>query len=201
MKKFIWIVCFVCISQLLHSQKPFQATLYFTDGSVRTGFAELVNTFESKFVFFREDANSKTEKIPSVQIKRIVYDNGDEVHEYDCLKVFFGINKKKPKGPFFLKLLQRGYASLYMIKTYMTATNGHVVSFDDYYIIREGESGAKLISSVGALNKNNIFRSRAPKYFSDHKELALQIKKKKYKWNDIEQVVKIYNEWIADKSN
>jgi hypothetical protein len=201
MKKGIWFLGLAVISILSFSQKPFQATLYFVNGSERTGYAELVGLTDNKFVNFRENLNSRPEKIPSASIKKIIYDNDEEVHEYDNLMVYTGMSQKKSRGPYFLKLQKGGYASLYKVRVYMTSTNGATIGFDDYYVIREDESAAKLISSVSSTAKNKVFRNQASKYFSDYHDLAMKIKQKIYTWKDIEKVVEIYNIWAEENKN
>jgi hypothetical protein len=197
MKKIILVVMFFNICHVLFSQNAYQATLCFVDGSIKTGFAQVVNA-DSKFVIYKENESGKNEKIKSSELKRITYTNDGDSLEFDNIHVMVGLKQNKIKGPYWLKVVKRGYASLYTVRTYMSS-GGSSVGFTDYYIIREGEQGAQQISSVAAAGSNNVFRSKAPKYFADFPQLAQKIKDKEYKYSDIETVLDIYNEWIESK--
>lgn len=204
MKKILLFVFIIgcCLSS--NAQGPLKAKLYYADGTIRTGYANLVGIDFDKYVFFREDFNAKNEKIASALLKRIVYFNEDSAFVYDYLKVYAGIRQKRMTGPDWFKQVKSGYASLYTRTVYVSSSTPHhttSAAFIDYLIIREGEPALKIISTVAAVNSNSVFKSQAPKYFSDYPELAKKIKTKVYKWKDLEEVVDIYNDWVSKKNN
>ncbi len=195
-KTAVFFILIIWQANNVFSQGPFIATLYFLDGTVKTGFANLVQS-NTKQVIFRESQSSASQNIPASSLKTISYDNGVEKYEYDYIFLYGGMRQKRMQGPFWLKVVKRGYATLYTIDVRMSSTqHSHGATFTDFYIIREGEKAGKLISTIASLNSNSVFKTYAPKYFSDYPELAEKIKKKVYKYNDLEKVVDIYNEWI-----
>lgn len=79
--------------------------------------------------------------------------------------------------------------------------NGFVDVSDTYWLcIRPGEEVASFVSWTFEIqaNKNKFFRKNARQYFKDYPELVEKIKKREYKYNDIIEVVQIYDAW---KSN
>jgi hypothetical protein len=197
----VFLILVLGQSLMVFSQGAFIATLYFIDGTERSGFANLI-TSDCKHVVFRETQSGKSEKIPSSGLRTITYSNEKEKHEYDRIYVYAGISQKRVKGPYWLKVVKRGFASLYTVDVHMAGGQySHGAKFTDFYIMREGERAAKLISTVAAMNSNSVFRSNAPKYFSDYPELAEKIRDREYKYNDLEIVVDLYNEWIRNKNN
>lgn len=194
---FVILVQTICV----FSQNEYKATLYFIDGTQKSGIASFVSS-NSKNVIFREDQSSPEQEISSSSLKSISYQKGSRKLEFDYISAYSGIRQKRITGPYWFKVVKRGYATLYTIDVTMVTSNivGEV-KFVDYYIIRDGEQAAKLISSISSANNNSTFKTYAPKYFSDYPELAQKIKSKEYKYNDLEKVVDIYNEWIINNKD
>ena len=71
MKKNILIFIALLCSTICHA-KFYKAILYLTDGSNKTGFAQFVETNDSK-VYFKAEEEAKTERISSNELIRIVY--------------------------------------------------------------------------------------------------------------------------------
>ena len=71
------------------------------------------------------------------------------------------------------------------------------VSDTFWYCLRPGEDVATMISWTfnTQINKNNVFRKNAQKYFKDSPGLSNKIKNRDYKHSDIIQVVEDYNSW------
>lgn len=70
MKKLFLIT--LLLTSILSKAEFITATLYFNDGSKKTGFAELVE-IEAKNVKFRTEIKGKTEKIPSTDLSKIEF--------------------------------------------------------------------------------------------------------------------------------
>lgn len=188
----------------------YSARVYFNGGTVKSGLATFVENGPNDFIFFKEHEESEDEKIASNSIMKIIYTFDKKDYEYVFLKVYKGWKQVEIIGPVWLEIVKKGTATLYVTSTVlsspgMRSSSGAVVSsggsatFYDYYIMRDGEPAAKIIATISTLNNNQTFRAKAPLYFSDYPELAKKIENKEYTWKDLEEVVKIYNEW-AEKN-
>jgi len=171
--------------------------LVFVDGTSRIG---LVETSFDKEVRFKSSEASEPEKIPSEKLKTIAFlkeDGETSTAEYDYIKVYLGWGQKRISDYGWFEAVQRGFATLYLKRSSMRGSiyNTNSVEFLDYYIIRDGEPAAKLISNVAGINSNQTFRAKAPLYFADYPELAEKIKSKEYTWRVLGTVVKEYNKW------
>jgi hypothetical protein len=171
--------------------------LVFVDGTSRIG---LVETSFDKEVRFKSSEASEPEKIPSEKLKTIAFlkeDGKTSTFEYDYIKVYLGWGQKRISDYGWFEAVQRGVATLYLKRSSMRGSiyNTNSVEFLDYYIIRDGEPAAKLISNVAGINSNQTFRAKAPLYFADYPELAEKIKSKEYTWRVLGTVVKEYNKW------
>lgn len=115
------------------------------------------------------------------------------------------IAKKPKKAEIILKLpnitLYRILEASKMNIDHSTGTGrvkGFVDVSDTYFLcIRPGEEVASFISWTfnTQINKNSIFRKNARQYFKDHPELVEKIKNREYKYEDIIEVVQIYDAW------
>lgn len=115
------------------------------------------------------------------------------------------IAKKPKKAEIILKLpnitLYRIFKASKMNIDHSTGTGrvkGFVDVSDTYFLcIRPGEEVASFISWTfnTQINKNSIFRKNARQYFKDHPELVEKIKNREYKYEDIIEVVQIYDAW------
>jgi hypothetical protein len=123
-----------------------------------------------------------------------------ETREFQILKVYLGWGQKRISDPMWLKVVEKGVATLYVNQTTMSSMDGlNSAGFQDYYIIRAGEPAAKMIANISTMNNNQTFRAKAPLYFEDYAELAAKIKSKEYTWQDMATVVKEYKQWAAKK--
>jgi hypothetical protein len=176
----------------------YKGTVVFVDGKSKTG---LVESTLSDYVLFKTSENAKEEKIESSQLKSVSIQGKDEVREYYYLKVYLGWGQKRISDPMWLKVVEKGTATLFVNNTSMRGSihNTTQANFSDYYCIRAGEPAAKMIANIASLNNNQTFRAKAPLYFVDYPELASKIKSKEYTWKDLTIVVKEYNKWITKK--
>jgi hypothetical protein len=62
--------------------------------------------------------------------------------------------------------------------------------YDEFYVHREGE---KIAAPLITLRISRSFRKRAMEYFSDCSNVVTKLKERDYRKQDIETVVKAYN--------
>jgi hypothetical protein len=169
--------------------------IIYNDGKSRTGFVE--DPWRNK-IAFKTLETDEPETINPDDLKTIVYflDNGKTVE----------LDRVKHYGPFgklsdyeWWNVAERGKVTIYILGVTMGANTTQRASFTDYYAIREGEPGAKMICSVSGGNPNTVFKNRGPEYFADYPELAEKIKTKVYTYKNIMEVVHEYNQWAAKK--
>src|SRR5258706_3957663 len=190
------IILFVSVTSLAGTY--YKATVVFADGKSKSG---LVEAALSDYVLFKASEHAKEEKIESSLLKSVSIQGKDEVREYYYLKVYLGWGQKRISDPMWLKVVEKGTATLLVHNTSMRGSiyNTTQAGFSDYYCIRAGEPAAKMIANISSLNNNQTFRAKAPLYFDDYPELAAKIKSKEYTWKDLQIVVKEYNAWVAKK--
>ena len=199
MKRTLLLITIAFISCQTFAQKEYyDAQVFFSDGTSRTGLAE--SFFGGKHLFFKPSKNAAEEKLETSALTGIIYTIDNEPREYHQLKTYLGWGQKRIGDPVWLRVVEKGIATLYVNKTTLSGVNQmNSAGFLDYYCIRPGEGAAKWISAVSSLNNNQHFRAKAPAYFQDYPELSMKIKSKEYTWKDIVDVVKEYNKWAAAK--
>lgn len=107
MQKLITLLVVLLFSTVIHA-KFIKAVLYMEDGTKKTGLAELVDSGDSK-VSFRTDEKAKTEKLISIDIKKIEYTD-EEGNQYVTERLFMTtanssgtkITKSKDKKWFYI---------------------------------------------------------------------------------------------------
>lgn len=120
------------------------------------------------------------------------------------------LNKKVAKKPIKAELiLDLPNIKLYkaFVASSMSVNNGGGfrtnvdVSDTFWYCLRPGEDIAYVVSWTfnTQVNKNNVFRKNAAKYFEDYPTLSQKIKDRTFKHDDIIQVVEEYNQWKSGK--
>ena len=193
------IVLFTSITVFAKKQNYIPIEIFLKTGEVKNGYAERLNSGYDDYVSFKKNEGAEVEKIESFKIKKMAYKIDGKIYEYWFLNCYKGWGQKKIGNPKWLNLIKEGYVNLYKFNTQMNVGFGSISSsnFTDYYCLREqeGEKAAKWISAVAGANNNQMFRAKAPLYFADYPELAKKIKDKEYKWNDLYEVIDIYNKW------
>jgi hypothetical protein len=175
----------------------YDATIVFSDGKSKKG---LVESTLSDYILFKRSKDSEEEKIESSTVRKVIFKIKDETREFHFLRVYLGWGQKRISDPMWLKVVEKGIATLYVNRTTMTSQDGlNSAGFLDYFVIRDAEPAAKMIANVSTMNNNQTFRAKAPLYFSDYPELAEKIKSKEYTWKDLTTVVQEYNKWAAKK--
>ena len=203
MRKLTTYLLLSIISVTAAANKYYDAELFYLDGSSKTGLVDMIEDGGDKAIKFKSGEDASVEIIESIKLSKIVYTIDEEEYEYNRLKVYMGWKQEKTTDEAgWLQVVQKGIATLYINQTVMYTRNQYgqtsgKATFKDYYIIREGEPGAKLIATISTFNNNQVFRAKAPLYFEDYPELAKMIKSKEYTWKDLFDTVDMYNEWAA----
>jgi hypothetical protein len=190
------IVFFIAITT--YAGDYYDATVMLVNGKSRKGLVE--STLSTDYILFKVSKDAKEEKIESATVSSVIFKIKNETREFHILKVYLGWGQKRISDPMWLRVVEKGIATLYVNATTMSSQNGlNTAGFQDYYVIRAGEPAAKMIANVSSMNNNQTFRAKAPLYFQDYPELAEKIKSKEYTWKDLTLVVQEYNKWAAKK--
>ena len=198
MKQLMLSTLIFFISIISYADSYYDATVELTNGKSRKGLVE--STLSTDYILFKSSKDSKEEKVESSTINRVTFTIKGETREFQMLKVYLGWGQKRISDPMWLKVVEKGVATLYVNQTTMSSMDGlNSAGFQDYYVIRAGEPAAKMIANISTMNNNQTFRAKAPLYFEDYAELAAKIKSKEYTWKDMTTVVKEYNQWAAKK--
>jgi hypothetical protein len=170
----------------------YPGTIVNKNGRSRTGYIEA--KLGEEVVRFKawmeaEEEQVNTESIMSVLIKT---DSGQQIREYQY--IYASTGKKANEKATWLRLLRRGTVNLYVHET--LSHHDGIESFEpeDYFCLREGETTAKHIATY---DNNHIFHTKAPLYFADCLQLVEKIKSKQFTWQNLSEVVRIYNQWVA----
>ena len=170
--------------------------LVFKDGKELKGLIKPINPTDEEIVF-KSSETSKKEEYESNLIERIYIFFPRETAEYVRLKTY-NTSHKKIYPAVWLMVLEKGYTSLYFaLVDGGMSMSGSIIPSDKYWFChRPDEPAASPVSWViGKINANMFFKLKASKYFSDYLELSEKIKNKTYKYDQINFVVKKYNEW------
>jgi hypothetical protein len=119
------------------------------------------------------DANKKKTVVPLFQVKEYAWRN--ELYQ----------PVKGPSGYTFMKVLKKGYASLFAFQLENQTT------FDGRYLMRKDGTGAEV--------PNLSFKKSMTKFFSDCQEVADKIEAGAYGRKDIEKILDDYNACIEGK--
>lgn len=176
----------------------YKGVVVYLDGKTKSGW---IDSSLGATIQYKTTENAKAEEIESSLLKSVSVQGKDEVREYFYLKVFLGWGQKRISDAMWLRVVEKGTATLLVNNTSMRGSIHTTTSaqFADYYCIRAGEPAAKLIANISTLNNNQTFRAKAPLYFADYPELAAKIKSKEYTWKELIPVVKEYNKWAQKK--
>jgi hypothetical protein len=184
-----------------------RAELKLADGKLLKGFATFPDKPNDKAILFKNKENAEAISYPSENLKTLVYFFDDGKVEFDRIMIYPSLlNGKKMAGPYWIEVVERGYATLYYAlregSTVVRSGVSSMTSADKFwYCMRTGEEAAKVISWViGTVNANETFRREGQKYFKDYPELAAKIKDKTYRYDSIVEAVKEYNKWIKQEA-
>jgi hypothetical protein len=198
MKRILLSTLVLFLSLTVYAGDYYDATVILMTGKSRKGLVE--STLSTDYILFKSSKEAKEEKIESASVKSVIFTIKGEPREFQMLKVYLGWAQKRISDPMWLKVVEKGIATLYVNQTTMSSRDGlNSAGFLDYYIIRDGEPAAKMIANVSTFNNNQTFRAKAPLYFADYPELAAKIKSKEYTWENMTTAVQEYNKWAAKK--
>lgn len=197
MKKLLTLVLLVITIGFASAGKTkyLKGKVIYNDGQTKTGYIE---SEWRKTIGFKTLETSEPEKIKADDLKTVIYfhDNGT-IEEIDRVRHYGLFNKLSDFE--WWHVSERGAVTTYVFGVTMGKLGGSKANFTDYYAIREGEPGAKMICSVSSGNPNSVFRKSGAEYFADYPELAKKIETKVYTYKDIAYVIQEYNQWAAAK--
>jgi hypothetical protein len=191
MKRIIGMIYACLISFTIIASDYFPAKLLFTNGEIIKGYAKLPSIADEgiinsplfgneKWIYFKLKPDSLEIKYPSDELKSIIYQTENGSETYERMRRYDLTFQDQITQPEWLKIVEKGYATLY----YNKCIKGTMI-YKVWSCYREGEVAAKTmaISTVGPvliLNKNGMFKKSAKKYFSDFPEIKTSLKSKKY---------------------
>src|SRR5258706_2162179 len=163
MKKSIVLILLIFTIGFASAEKFSKGKIIFNDGKFKTGFIE---SSWSRTILFKSSESAQPEKIKADDLKTVVYIKDDgTTDELDRIRRYGLFNKLTDYE--WLHVSERGAVTIYVIGVTMGANTTRKANFVDYYAIREGEPGAKMIASVSGGNPNSVFRNKASIYFAD----------------------------------
>lgn len=186
-------VLVVAISFHIKAQQ-FDATLYFLDGSKRTGKADMVSNEETKLAFI-ENGSKKKEKIKFNVLDKVEYTNlsNDQSVTVEFKEFTYYFLSDKPKtGYCWMNKINSGEISTYVAYAFDGGVhNGYhytiTPSSHEYFFFQyknEKPQEIYINNSIWTLNKkqmlrrmvNNFFKDKCPKLVSDFEAEKIMIK-------------------------
>lgn len=171
-----------------NSEKWHYGELFLKNGESKKGFIKFGLHSKAlslgrgdQTVLFKTNRKGKKEKFPESKVNNFILGSANYTY------VPVSLNKRK-----LFRVVTKGKASLYHRYVYGgIANNGtNMGSFDEeYYILMEGESKAKLYLADKVLS----LRKKALKYFSDCPSLVKKLKDKTYNRSNYQDIVNEYN--------
>ena len=201
MKSFLFCISFILLVTNSFGAGFIPCILIFRDSTSREAFAKIPDMMDYQ-VKYRDNMNSGKKEISSDDLIEIVFkqDSGNISYQRILTYKNYG-NKHVSSDKSWLKVLKTGYMTLYY--GFEPASNTPAINM--WYCKKAKDSIAYFISMKysGALvmtfGTGQAFRKNASVYFGDYKELADDISKSKYKFEEIEKVVGLYNDWKGKK--
>jgi hypothetical protein len=189
-----------------------KAAVTYGNGTVKYGYVAIPKTCHQKEISFKTEKDAHVTDIESTVLSMIsVYNADSSVYVFE--RVNYVVKPgDPPKKNGWLFVMAKGYATLYFkIDQYKIDKNG-VLNFiaDEVlpmnFVRKKNQNTAVLVAYTnpypGAgvmIGSNKPFEKYGPVIFAEDKELVSQIKSGKYTSLDIEEVVKIYNQYMAEK--
>ncbi|MEM6684904.1 MAG: hypothetical protein AAF617_03825 [Bacteroidota bacterium] len=202
MKKLLLFLCFFISIHAIGQHKWTEGTIHLKNGIVKEGLLRITRISKDYIVFngkqrvkFKANEKAKKEKYDHTQIDKVVFKNADEeTVEY----VYIPVSEKKHE--LFTKIVN-GKADLYArivsftSRCYPAPVNRAWAPFngsdsEEFYVWREGE---KTASPLITLRVSRSFKKRAMEYFADCPAIVEKLEDKSYQEENIEDVVKAYN--------
>jgi hypothetical protein len=180
------------------AEKFYKATIVFTDGHEAEGLVTLPEKCTDETIRYKENDDAKAVKYKSEELARLVFPEADGNNViFERVLAQKGPATKKTMV-LWLRVARRGFATLYFcdVKSAMGTGGGMIVGYDRYWFVkREEEVSASIVSWQGYGTNEHFFRKKAGEYFKDDAELAAKIEDKQFKREDIYKLLDEYNAW------
>ncbi len=176
------------------------STIILDDGTKINGKIDYpLNALENKVKLIND--NNETLKIDKETISKIICSTSTGPIEYENMEIYKGqIGSKIHKRRIILGTSMKGKVTLYFanrsVREFTGTNSSSTVSEIYYYVKRENEPAASLIHlemNIKSIGKNSIFRQYGKKYFSDDSEIAYKIDKKEFTYENLFEVIALYN--------
>ena len=202
MKALFTLTLGLLLQLAVSAEKFYNAKIVFADGHEAEGLVTLPDKPTDETIRYKENDDAKAIKYKSEELHRLIFPESDgNSVEYERVMAEKGPHSSKTLV-FWLRVARRGFATLYFcdVKSAMGTGNGMVVGYDRYwFVMRQGETAASIVSWQGYATGEAFYRKRASEYFKDDAELATKINDKVYKREDIYKAVDEYNKWKESK--
>lgn len=184
-------------------KKYHEATITYNNRNVQKGWL-VRNNLQKKIIKYKTDKKNKAKVLDVSNVKTITYHFKYWNISYDKIRTLSKNNNIK--DPIWMKVLIRGYLTLYIDPAEMSfvtdpisGTTHPVSGTTTYYLKRDNEEFATFFKSESKIINKDVFIEQATEYFSDYTELVQKIKNKKYKYENINMIVYEYNLWKSQQ--
>ncbi len=175
--------------------------LIFKDSTVLNGIAKIPYMSDRK-VKYQEKYYTSIKRFASDDVEELIFTIDTTTLRYRRILTYknYG-NKTINKSDSWLKVIKTGYLSLYY--GYQPMSNAPAINM--WYFKKENDTIAYYITGkysgglVFTVGTGHDFKQNASYYLSDNKELADKILSSEYKFDDIELIVDLYNDWYNNK--
>ena len=168
------------------------------DGTTKEGKMDRVTTEMKLYKLKPLEGRKGTEFLKKKDVKSIKYYYPQGISYFKKVKMYTNPkNKKVAKQEVMLELVYTG-ENIQLFHGYKNDSKmKNVYTEEFYFCLRPGEEVVSYISwtMVNQIGKNTIFRQFGAEYFKDYPALYQKIKDRKYKYDDIFEVVKEYDVW------
>jgi hypothetical protein len=192
----------------------FPGTLHYKNGTVRNVFVSAPKKANQGSIIIRADKTSKKEKISSALLDSIsITPKKGITHYFEHLPWCYTKGGKPKKAMWFYTTV-KGYATLYLwYATFIIDRNGNATNvmytssgsatINTYMLRKKNEKTAFLFARVPsggiAIGFNAALKKAAANYLSEDKDLIDKINKKQLTYDDVEEIIAIYNNFMSKK--
>ncbi|MGH1387408.1 hypothetical protein [Kordia sp.] len=203
MKKIVLLICILVSFQTFAQHGWTEGTLYLKNGTAKNGLIkfprvskDLISFSGKQKVKFKKNKKAKKEKFDHKQVDKIVFtyeDSQTAVYRY------IAVSNKKHE---LFKVITKGTTTLYARSVSYTSSPAvfhpgtmqpimyDFNDFDEFYVLKKGE---KIALPLITIRISRSFKKRAMEYFADCPRVVAKLKDKTYRKEDVETVVKAYN--------
>jgi len=189
--------------------------IVFEDKTTVSGFVRVPKAPSDNYVFFKSSEDAKAEKyhIDLINYFQVETNSGNQYH-FDILPIKI-MERDLSRGQAVLLKKTEGYATAYFVgNTYKLSKEGEIGIFYEYnagtdfptfnyYIKKKGEDFARFFamtsSSKTVFGMNKQMKENASKLLSEHKELVKRINNDEFQHQEIDEILKIYNDYMKGR--